>query len=225
MNYLSSNPRIAWAMAFETGIRTQATVDLAEIQEAQPTKGGRRKSDQRDPVTATQDRVNKGGPGAAYGDIYTPVYAATKRMERDTPLLAAVGHWLCLADTGAANQYLDDVAEAILALYIEKTPEWSSYRTARKERVEALIQARMMQDRNDMDGSRPLWQPKEVCFYCREFMGVKIVPANWIRDEWSAVWAKIGDILAGLESDAMKPIHEVIKATNKIYRAERLKAA
>ncbi|MGP9796178.1 hypothetical protein ACT3UJ_02285 [Halomonas sp. 86] len=218
MNYLSSNPRIAWAMAYETGIRTQATVDLAEMQEAQPTKGKRRKSDQRDPVTATQDRVNKGGPGAAYGDIYTPVYAATKRMERDTPLLAAVGHWLCLADTGAANQYLDDVAEAILALYIEKTPEWSSYRTARKERVEALIQARMIQDRNDMDGSRPLWQPKEVCFYCREFMGVKIVSKNWIQDGWHQEWSKIGDILAVLEGRAMEPIHKIIKQTNKMHR-------
>ncbi|RUR52717.1 hypothetical protein [Vreelandella populi] len=219
MNYLDNNPRVAWAMAYESGIRTQATVDLAEMQEAQPKKPKYRKGEERrEPVTATQDRVNKGGPGAAYGDIYTPIYAATKRMERETPTLAAVGHWLCLADTGAANQYLDDVAEAILALYVAKTPEWSGYRTARKERVEALIQARMMQDRNDMDHSRPLWQPKEVCFYCAEYMGVKIVSKNWIQDGWDKVWSLIGDILATLESQAMEPIYKVIKQTNKLYR-------
>lgn len=216
MNYLSSNPRIAWAMAFESGIRTQATVDLAEIQQAQPKKSGRKA---KGPViAATETRVNKGGPGAAHGDEYTPIYSAIRRMERDTPLLAAVGHWLSLADTGAANQHLDDVAEAILVSYIAKTPDWSSYRTARKERVEALIQARMMQDRNDMDGSRPMWQPKEVCFYTREFMGVKIVAKNWLQDGWHKEWSKIGDILASLESASMEPICKVIKETNKLYK-------
>lgn len=216
MNYLSSNPRIAWAMAFESGIRTQATVDLAEIQQAQPKKSGRKA---KGPVmAATETRVNKGGPGAAHGDEYTPIYSAIRRMERDTPLLASVGHWLSLADTGAANKHLDDVAEAILVSYIAKTPDWSSYRTARKERVEALIQARMMQDRNDMDGSRPMWQPKEVCFYCVEFMGIKIVSKNWIQDGWHKEWSKIGDILASLESAAMEPIYRVIKETNKLYK-------
>tara|TARA_R110000796_G_scaffold95459_2_gene200689 strand:+ start:21786 stop:22472 length:687 start_codon:yes stop_codon:yes gene_type:complete len=221
MNYLDNNARVSWAMAYESGIRTQATVDLAEMQEAQPKRHKTRKgesAERREPVTATQDRVNKGGPGAAYGAEYTPVYSSIRRMERETPLLAAVGHWLCLADTGAANQYLDDVAAAILALYVAQTPEWSSYRTARKERVEALIQARMMQDRNDMDGSRPLWQPKEVCFYCREFMGVKIIPDNWQRDGWNKVWQSIGDILHSLESEAMEPISKKIRETNKKYR-------
>lgn len=215
MTYLSSNPRVAWAHAFENGIRTQAMVDLAESQQAQP-KGGRRA---KGPVVPAQEtRVNKGGPGAAFGDESMPVYSVIKRMERETPLLAAVGHWLSLADTGAANQYLDDVAEAILARYIEMTPEWASYRKARKERVEALIQARMMQDRNDMDSSRPLWQPKEVCFYCREFMGVKIVSTNWKQDGWDKTWSIIGDIIAGLEGEAMKPICKVIRQTNRLYR-------
>lgn len=198
MTYLSSNPRIAWAMAFESGIRTQAAADLEEAGAKVQTSGAK--------------------SGGCFGDEYTPVYSAIRRMERESPLLASVGHWLCLADTGAANQHLDDVAEAILALYIEKTPEWSSYRTARKERVEALIQARMMRERNDIDGSRPLWQPKEVCFYCREFMGVKIVSTNWKQDGWDKTWSIIGDIIAGLEGEAMKPICKVIRQTNRLYR-------
>ncbi|MCC4288497.1 hypothetical protein [Vreelandella aquamarina] len=198
MKLLDSNPRVAWAMAHESGIRTQAAADLEEAGAKVQTSGAK--------------------SGGCYGDHYTPIYSAVKRMERESPLLAAVGHWLCLADTGAANQYLDDVAEAILELYVAKTPEWSSYRTARKERVEALIQARMMQDRNDMDGSRPLWQPKEVCFYCREFMGVKIVSTNWRQDGWDKVWSMIGGIIAKLEDDAMKPIYKVVKQTNRLYR-------
>ena len=198
MSYLDSNPRVSWACAFESGIRTQAAADMEEAGCQVQTSGAK--------------------SGGCYGDEYTPVYSAIRRMERESPLLASVGHWLCLADTGAANQHLDDVAEAILELYVAKTPEWSSYRTARKERVEALIQARMMQDRNDMDGSRPLWQPKEVCFYCREFMGVKIVADNWQRDGWDKVWSRIGDIIHSLESDAMEPISKKIRETNKKYR-------
>lgn len=195
---LDLNPRVSWACAFESGIRTQAAADLEEAGAKVQTSGAK--------------------SGGCFGDEYTPVYSAIRRMERETTLLAAVGHWLCLADTGAANQYLDDVAEAILALYVAKTPEWSSYRTARKERVEALIQARMMQDRNDMDGSRPLWQPLEIAFYCREYMGVKIVAKNWLQDGWHREWSKIGDIMASLESQAMEPIYQVIKQTNRLYK-------
>lgn len=198
MSYLDSNPRVSWANAFESGIRTQAAADLEEAGAKVQTSGAK--------------------SGGCFGDEYTPVYSAIRRMERDAPLLAAVGHWLCLADTGAANQYLDDVAEAILELYVAKTPEWSSYRAARRERVEALIQARMMQDRLDMDGSRPLWQPKEICFYCREFMGVKIIADNWQRDNWNQVWQSVGDILHSLESDAMSPIVDVVRATNRLMK-------
>jgi hypothetical protein len=200
MSYLDSNPRVSWGMAFESGIRTQAAADLEEA--------------------GCKVQTSAAKSGGCYGDDYIPVYSAIRQMERTTPLLAAVGHWLSLADTSAANQYLDDVAEAILELYVAKTPEWSGYRTARKERVEALIQARMMQDRDDMDGSRPLLQPKEVCFYCQELMGVKIIADNWQRDGWESAWNKIGDIIYRLESDAMSPIVDVTRATNRLMRKE-----
>ena len=93
MSYLDSNPRVAWANAFESGVRTQAAADLEEAGCRVQTSGG------------------KGG--GCYGDDYIPVYSAIRAMEITDPLLAAVGHWLCLADTSAANQHLDDVAEAI----------------------------------------------------------------------------------------------------------------
>ena len=198
MSFIDTNPRVAWAYAFESGIRTQAAADLEEAGAKVQTSG------------------SKGG--GCYGDHYTPIYSAIRHLEAASPLLAAVGHWLSLADTGAANEHLDTVAEAVLARYIDKCPDWCGYRSARKQRIEALIQARMMQDRNDMDSSRPSWQPKEICFYTREFMGVKIVSTNWKQDGWDKVWSMVGDIIASLESEAMKPICKVIKETNRLYR-------
>jgi hypothetical protein len=198
MSYIDHNPRLAWAEAFETGIRTQACAD--------PEEAGAK----------VQTSNAKGGGG--YNDHYVPVYSMIKRMEREQPSLAAVGHWLCLNDTGEANQYLDDVADTLLTRFILATPAWPSYREARRERIEALIQARMMQDRNNIDGTRPSWQPKEVCFYAREYMGVKIVSDNWQRDGWDAVWLLLGDLLSQLESEAMTPISDIAYQANKAMR-------
>tara|TARA_B100000700_G_scaffold189815_1_gene209192 strand:- start:54046 stop:54663 length:618 start_codon:yes stop_codon:yes gene_type:complete len=205
MSYIDHNPRVAWAEAFESGIRTQACADLAEAGAKVQTSGAK--------------------SGGCYNDHYQPIYAVITRMERDTPALAAVGHWLCLADTGAANQYLDDVADTILTRFILATSEWSSYRKARRERIEALIQARMMQDRNDMDGSRTPWEPKEACFYVREFLGVKIVSDNWRRDGWDQVWSTLGRILADLEDEAMQPVADAAREANKALRDEMRQAA
>ena len=198
MSYIAHNPREAWAQAFESGIRTQAAADLEEAGAKVQTSGAK--------------------SGGCYNDHYTPIYSVIKRMERETPSLAAVGHWLCLNDTGAANQYLDDVADTILTRFILATPEWAEYRKARKERVEALIQARMMQDRDNVDGTRPAWQPREISLYCREFMGIKIVSDNWKQDGWNRVWLLLGDIVSDLESSAMEPVSEAAYRTNKEMR-------
>lgn len=199
MSYIDHNPKVAWAMAFESGIRTQAAADMEEAGCKVQTSGTK--------------------SGGCYGDHYTPVYSAIRRMERDTPILAAVGHWLCLSDTGAANEHLDTVADAVLARFVESTPAWAEYRKARKERVEALVQARMMQERLDMDGSRPPWGPAAVCDFAAEWLGVKIVESQWQRDGWEVVWQRLGEILRDMEADAMEPIAEVSRATNKLMRA------
>jgi hypothetical protein len=62
------------------------------------------------------------------------------------------------------------------------------------------------------------WQPREVCFYCAEFVGVRIIADNWQRDGWESAWNKIGDILYELESDAMSPIVDVTRATNRLMK-------
>lgn len=200
---IDSNPRVAWAEAYESGIRTQAAADIAEA-------GCK---------VQTSKKQNSGG---SHNDHYTPIYATIERMSREQPILAAVGHWLCLGDTGAANLYLDDVAEAILELYIERigAEQWASYRVARKQRVEAIIQARMVMERNDMCGEQPKWQPSDVAFYCREVMGVKFVTSNWHKDGWDDAWAVVGDILRTLEIEAMEPIHDSISRANKLIRQE-----
>lgn len=205
MSYIDHNPRVAWAMAFESGIRTQAAADLAEAGSKVQTSGA------------------KGGN--CYGDHYTPVYSVIRRMEREQPVIAAVGHWLCLADTGEANQYLDDVADTVLTRYIVATPEWATYRKARRERVEALVQARLAMDRNDMDGSRPLWQPLEICEFVAGWMGVTIVSYNWQRDGWEQVWAQLGRIISELEDEAMAPVARVAREANRAMRDDLKNAA
>lgn len=200
MSYIDHNPRVAWAEAFESGIRTQAAADLEEAGVKVQTSGAK--------------------SGGCYNDHYIPVYSMIRRMEADKPVLAAVGHWLCLADTGEANQHIDDVVDTVLTRYIVSTPAWHEFRKARKERVEALIRVRMMQERNNMDGSRHSLGPAAICALSSDWFGIKIVEYNWQRDGWDAVWQKLGDILHALESDAMEPIIEVSRSANRAMRGE-----
>lgn len=236
MSHISTNPRVAWAMAYESGIRTQAMADLIETQEAPviiKTKRRRKYQDAaendkgeevvltytREQISASQDKPRKGGPGAAHGAEYTPVYSVIRRMERENPVIAAAGHWLCLSDEGAANQYLDDVADTVLTRLIVSTPNWKSFRRSRKDRVAALVQACMVQERNDMDGSRPQWGPAEICGYVSKWLGVSMAEQHFQRDGWDDVWQQIAGIIRDLESEAMAPITETAKMTNHLMRA------
>lgn len=200
MTYIDHNPRVAWAQAFDSGIRTQAAADLEEAGCKIQTSGAK--------------------PGGCYNDHYLPVYSAVKRLERDQPVIAAVGHWLCLVDTGEANAYLDDVADTVLTRFITTTPEWSSYRRARRERVEALVYARLMMDRLDMDGSRRPWQPLEICEFVYDYQGVKIVSYNWQRDGWEKTWDMLGRAVAALEHEAMEPVMVASRQANRAMRDE-----
>jgi hypothetical protein len=49
-------------------------------------------------------------------------------------------------------------------------------------------------------------------------MGVKIIADNWQRDGWDKAWSRIGDIIYRLESDAMAPIADVIRSTNRLMK-------
>ena len=135
-------------------------------------------------------------------------------------VLAAVGHWLCLADTSEANQHLDDVADTVLIRFIASNAAWGDYRKARKERVEALVHARMMMERNNMDGTRATWGPAVVCGWVHAWLGVRIVEYNWQRDGWDIVWQRLGDIMRQLEGEAMEPVAEVARSANKAMRDE-----
>ncbi|PSJ23589.1 hypothetical protein CVH10_01645 [Halomonas sp. ND22Bw] len=202
MSYIEHNPRIAWAQAFDSGMRTQACADLEEAGCKVQTSGAK--------------------SGGCYNDHYLPVYSAVRRLERDQPVIAAVGHWLCLVDTGEANDYLDDVADTVLTRFIAATPEWASYRKARRERIKALVYARVMMDRLDMDGSRRPWRPLEVCEFVMEYQGVKIVSYNWQRDGWEETWGRLGWVVAALEHEAMEPVIEASRHANRAMRDEAL---
>ncbi|MEA3250157.1 MAG: hypothetical protein U9Q35_01035 [Pseudomonadota bacterium] len=209
MSFIDSNPRLAWAQAYETGMRTQAAADMEEAGCKVQTSG------------------IKGGGG--YNDHYVPVYSAICRMEQSEDsqqrLLASIGHWLSLNDTGEANQHIDIVAEAVLGQFIALTSQWAQYRKARKQRVEALIVARLMQDRDNVDGERPPKQPREICHYTREYLGIKIVSDNWKQDGWDKVWLLLGEIIKRYEDEAMEPVMEATYHANREMRNFLLNAA
>ncbi|KAA0020738.1 hypothetical protein F0A16_02820 [Salinicola corii] len=234
---IDTNPRVAWAAAFETGIRTQAMVSMLEAQtDAHTKKSGRRHTYSdvamndrgeevvlnytRDQVSASETRSRKGGAGAAHGEDAFPIWQAVKRLEESNPVLAAVGHWLSLNDTGAANEYLDDVADTILVRYQMAIgmDAWNGYRRARRERVEALIKARMMQDRDNVDGSRPPLQPRAICQSIYGLWGIRIISDNWKQDGWDKTWPLLGDIVSQLESEAMEPIMTATRDANREMR-------
>ncbi|WP_106478131.1 hypothetical protein [Phytohalomonas tamaricis] len=206
MNHIDSNARIAWAQAFETGIRTQACADMEEAG-----------------MNVQTSRKNPGG--GSHNDHYTPIYSAITRLERSNPTLANVGHWLSLNDTEQANRYHDDVYDTVLTRLIMAMPAWSEWREKRKERAKALIQARMMMDRLNVDGTRSGWTPQEICVFVGEYLGVKIIRNNWYQDGWVAVWEMLGFIIDELENCAMEPIHDAIRKAKQDMRKELKHAA
>lgn len=201
------NPRIAWAECFEDGLRTQAAADMQEAGCKVQTSGLKQS-------------------GGSHNDHYTPIYSTVMGMKETDPDSFAVGNWLSLNDEGSANRYLDDVAEVVLEQFIDRigAEAWGEYRPARRERVEALVQARMVMERNNVDGTRPAWTPKDIGYYCREHIGVKISEPNWKRD-WEWAWAILGRIMDDLEHEAMEPVVDSISRANKLIWAERQEAA
>ncbi|MDF3917498.1 hypothetical protein P3W43_01370 [Salinicola salarius] len=234
---IDTNPRVAWAQAFETGIRTQAMVSMLEAQtDAHTRKSGRRHTYSdiavndrgenvvlnytRDQVSASETTSRRGGAGAAYGEDCFPIWRAIRTLEESSPALAAVGHWLSVNDTGAANQHLDDVADTVLVRFqlAIGMEAWAGYRRARRERIEMLIKARMMQDRDNVDGTRPPLQPRAICQSIYALWGVRIVSDNWHRDGWQQIWELLGDVLSRLESEAMEPIMTATRDANRAMR-------
>lgn len=190
-----TDPKIAWAMALDTGVRSQMGPILEDLH-----NGG-----------GIQYSV-KGGAGASSGVEYWPILSRILRMEREQPELAAIGHVLCHPDTECRNSYLDSAAETIENRVIALIPNWSdgrAWKEAKKERVPYLIRVALMERSLNLSNEQPAWRPERIGAIMAEWYGMSIVTRDWSRD-WLPAWAVIQAVIDHMEADAIEPISDVI---------------
>ena len=192
---ITTDPKLAWAMALDTGVRSQMGPILEELESG----GG---------VQFTK----KGGTGAAHGIEYGPVYARICRLEREQPTLAAIGHVLCHPSTEQANAYLDDAVGAVEGKVIASIPNWGdgrAWRPAKKERVHYLIHVALLERQRNLSNEQPAWGPERIGATMAEWYGVAITTRKWHQD-WMPVWSVIQASINHWEGEAMEPISETI---------------
>lgn len=197
------HPKLAWAMAMDSGVRSQLGPILEELD-----------------LGAKIEYTKKGGAGASHGVEYTPIYSRIKRMEREHPSLAAVGHVLCHPSTEAANAYLDAAAAAVEATTATAIPNWGDGRAwsaTKKERVHYLVRVALMERQRNLSGENPDWGPERIGSVMADWYGMAIVTRKWAQD-WMPVWSVIQASIDRWEGDAMEPISDTI---GDIIRAER----
>ena len=190
-----TDPKIAWAMAFDTGVRSQMGPILEDLHNGGGVQYGVR-----------------GGVGASSGVEYWPILSRVLRMEREQPELAAIGHVLCHPDTERRNSYLDTATETIEEAAIALIPNWNdgrAWKPAKKERVPYLIRVALLERSINLSNELPAWRPERIGALMADWYGMPIVTRDWSRD-WLPVWTVIQTVIDRMEADAIEPISDVI---------------
>ena len=190
-----TDPKIAWAMALDTGVRSQMGPILEDLHNGGGVQYGVR-----------------GGVGASSGVEYWPILSRILRMEREHPELAAIGHVLCHPDTERRNSYLDSAAETIESRVISLLPNWNdgrAWKEAKKERVPYLIRVALIERSLNISNEQPTWRPERIGAILAEWYDLPIVTRDWSRD-WRPVWSVIQTVIDSMEADAIEPISDVI---------------
>lgn len=192
---INTDPKLSWAAALDTGVRSQLGPILEELENG----GGVQYS-------------SKGGVGAGHGAEYWPVLSRIQRMEREQPQLAAIGHVLCHPDTEARNSYLDAAADTVEAKVIALIPSWIDgrvWRQAKKDKVSHLIRVALMERSENLSNELPDWPPEKIGEKAGDWYGAPIDTRFWARD-WLPTWCVIQAVINNLEADAIEPISDVI---------------
>ncbi|CBV41980.1 hypothetical protein [Halomonas elongata] len=192
---INTDPKVAWAMAMDSGVRSQMGPILEDLMNG----GG-------------VQYTTKGGAGAGHCSEYAPIYACIRRMESDSPALAAIGHVLCDPMLESANAWLNDAVAAVESKVIAHIPNWKdgrAWKPAKKERVHYLIHVALMERQRNLSGAQPEWSPERIGEVMSGWYGVPITTRKWHQD-WRPVWGVIQAAMATLEGDAMEPVSEVI---------------
>lgn len=202
---ITNDPILAVMKALDTGVRTQATADLAEAGCRVQTSGNR-------------------GAGASHGADYWPVYACIARMERERPELAATIYTLFAPTEEESNDWLDAFHAHLIAGMIRNVPDWAKLRNKKRDLIEWLIIAAIVERRNDLERVQPAWGPEKVAFYLADQHGIRIPAHNWKRD-WEQYWNIAQSLIESSENSALEPVSATIKREREKYRNELKQAA
>lgn len=198
---LTTDPRMAVALAYEDGMRTQSMVDLYEA-----GKEGKKSRS----VRAIESREKRAGTGADIHAEYHKIRRYVDGLLDTDPLrhavimtLAPVKESIRQACKGEVYDALHDRVRMVLAERGERVLK------KRAERLVALSQAMVEQS---MRGAE--WSPKHVVAWCESWCGVSIRPQHWAfncEDDWRLLEKTLYDI----EFQSFKDISAITKKINR----------
>ena len=198
--FLTTDPRMAVALAYEDGMRTQSMADLYEA-----GKEGKKSRS----VRAIESREKRAGTGA---DIYAEYHKIRRYVDGllDTdPLqyavimtLAPVKESIRQACKGEVYDALHDRVRMVLAERGERVL------AKRAERLQALSKAMVEQS---MRGAE--WPPKHVAAWCGSWCGVHIEISQWARN-CSSDWCLLDDLVRDIEKNDFAAIKSMTQKIN-----------
>ena len=199
--YLTTDPRMAVALAYEDGMRTQSMADLYEA-----GKEGKKSRS----VRAIESREKRAGTGADIHAEYHKIRRYVDGLLDTDPLryavimtLAPVKESIRQACKGEVYDALHDRVRMTLAERGERVLN------KRAERLQALSQAMVEQS---MRGAE--WPPKHVAAWCESWCGVSIKSQHWAlncQDDWELLKKSLYDI----EYQSFKETSAIIKKINR----------
>lgn len=199
--FLTTDPRMAVALAYEDGMRTQSMADLYET-----GKEGKKSRS----VRAIESREKRAGTGADIHAEYHKIRHYVDGLLDTDPLryavimtLAPVKESIRQACKGEVYDALHDRVRMVLAERGERILK------KRAERLVALSQAMVEQS---MRGAE--WPPKHVAAWCKSWCGASIKPQHWAfncEDDWRLLEKTLYDI----EFQSFKDISAITKKINR----------
>ncbi|WP_414501695.1 hypothetical protein [Zymobacter sp. IVIA_5232.4 C2] len=199
--YLTTDPRMAVALAYEDGMRTQSMADLYEA-----GKEGKKSRS----VRAIESREKRAGTGA---DIYAEYHKIRRYVDGllDTdPLQYAVIMTLAPVKESIRQACKGEVYDMLYTrVRMELAERGERVLKKRAERLVALSQAMVEQSMRSAE-----WPPKHVAAWCESWCGVDIDVTNWTKIA-SSDWKLLNQLFYGIEDKGFIAVKAI---TTKINR-------
>lgn len=198
---LTTDPRLAVALAYEDGMRTQSMADLFEA-----GKEGKKPRT----VRGIESREKRAGTGAdAYAE-YHRIRRYVDGLLNSDPLRYAVIMTLSPVKESIRQACKGEVYDMLYDRVRMRLAERGERVLAKRaERLMALSQAMVEQS---MRGAE--WAPKHVAAWCEGWCGISIDQSHWNRDCLSD-WELLCEALQDSENDAFSWIYAMIKKINR----------